>query len=196
MTDRLAGQIGFILEIDQLKQVIRRGTIADGSRRENTAEHSWFLAMMVLVLAEHADDPIGVRRCLELVLVHDIVEIDAGDTFLYDEVGRADKVERETAAASRIFALLQSDQAAWMRQAWDEYEAAVTPEARFAHSVDRLAPLLLNHAGGGQAWAEHGILESQVRAANAHIGDGSVALGAFAQTVIDAAAEAGLLGER
>lgn len=196
MTDRLAGQIGFILEIDQLKQVVRRGTIADGSRRENTAEHSWFLAMMVLVLAEHANATIDVRRCLELVLVHDIVEIDAGDTFLYDLVGRADKVERETAAATRIFGLLQSDQAAWMRQAWDEYEAAATPEARFAHSVDRLAPLLLNHAGGGQPWAEHSILESQVRAANAHIGDGSGVLGAFAQSVIDAAVEAGMLGER
>lgn len=195
MTDRLSGQIEFILEIDRLKQVVRRGTIADGSRRENTAEHSWFLAMMVIVLSEHANEPIDVRRCLELVLVHDIVEIDAGDTFLYDEVGRVDKAEREADAARRIFGLLPADQASWMWQVWDEYESASTGEARFAHSVDRLAPLLLNHAGGGQPWVEYGIDQSQVLAANAHIQDGSETLGVVASSVIGAAVAAGMIGK-
>lgn len=192
---RLTEQIGFILEIDRLKQVVRRGILADGSRRENTAEHSWHLAMMVLMLAEHANDPIDVRRCLELVLIHDLVEIDAGDTFLYDEVGRADKAEREQAAADRIFSLLPDDQASWVRQRWDEYEAAATAESRFAHSVDRLAPLLLNRSGGGEPWAANGIVESQVRAANAHIADGSEVLGAFAAMVIDQAVALGMVAQ-
>lgn len=196
MSDRLSSQIDFILEIDRLKQIVRRGTIADGSRRENTAEHSWFLAMMVIVLAEHANEPVDMRRSLELVLVHDIVEIDAGDTFLYDEAGRADKADREARAAVRIFGLLPPDQRQWMHHTWDEYERSATAEARFAHSVDRLAPLLLNHSGGGQPWVEHGITESQVRAANAHIGDGAVALGRLADLVIEAAVGSGMIEQR
>jgi len=196
MTGRLLSQIDFILEIDRLKQVVRKGTIADGSRPENTAEHSWFLAMMVIVLAEHAEQTIDVRRCLELVLVHDIVEIDAGDTFLYDEDGRADKLEREIHAAERIFSILPSDQASWLRSTWDEYESAITPESRFAHSVDRLAPLLLNRSGGGKPWIEYGITESQVRDANSHIAHGSQVLGAFANSVIESAVAAGMLESR
>ena len=120
---RLAQQLAFIIEIDRLKNVIRRAPLIDGSRRENSAEHSWHLALMAMVLAEHVDEPVDVGRTIRLVLVHDIIEIDAGDTFAYDLTGYLDKAEREEVAATRIFGLLPGDQAAEFRALWDEFEA-------------------------------------------------------------------------
>jgi putative hydrolase of HD superfamily len=189
---RLAQQIDFIIEIDRLKQVMRRTLITGGSRRENSAEHSWHLAMMALVLSEHADVPVNVGHVIRMVLIHDIVEIDAGDTFFYDGAGMLDKAEREQRAADRLFGLLPADQAAEMRALWDEFEAHESAEARFALALDRLMPLLHNYLSDGYTWHENGIRPEQVTVQNnTRIAGGSAALAAFADRVV---AEAVSLG--
>lgn len=157
MADRLQQQLEFILEIDRLKTVRRRNQLADGSRRENSAEHSWHLALMAVLLVEHAAEPINLKQVVEMLLVHDLVEIDAGDTFAFDEAAKADQADRERAAAQRLFAMLPDDQASRLREAWEAFEAGSSPEARFAHAIDRAAPLLLNHASGGLSWREAGV---------------------------------------
>ena len=159
---RLAGQLSFLVEIDRLKTVIRQTSLCDASRRENSAEHSWHLAMMAVVMAEHAGEEVDVARVVSLVLVHDLVEIDAGDTFAYDVAGYGDKEARERAAADRIFGLLPDDQAAELRALWDEFEAGETAEARYANALDRLQPLLSNHHSKGGSWRAHGISRAQV----------------------------------
>ncbi|MFP5326448.1 MAG: HD domain-containing protein [Acidimicrobiia bacterium] len=193
MSDRLDAQLRFILELDRAKQVLRQNSLADASRQENDAEHMWHLAVMALVLREHAGPEVDVAHVIEMLLVHDVVEIDAGDTFAYDDAAHADKEARERLAAERIFGLLPDDQAQLMWDLWLEFEAKETPEARFAASVDRLQPLLLNAASGGQAWKRHGVTADRVRARNAHIADGAPALWDRAQRVIDAAVARGEL---
>jgi putative hydrolase of HD superfamily len=160
-SDRLASQIAFLLEADKLKAVERRTPLTDGSRAENSAEHSWHLGLAALTLSEYAGS-VNVPRVLELVAVHDLVEIDAGDTFAYDAAGNVTKAERERAAAKRIFGLLPSDQAAHLHAAWEEFEASETPEAQFANALDRLQALLQNMQAGGGSWTEHSITRSQV----------------------------------
>ncbi len=160
--ERLSRQLAFIVEVDRLKGVLRQTSLIDGSRRENSAEHSWHLAMAALALAEHAPTGTDLLRALGMVLVHDIVEIDAGDTFGFDETGYLDKAERETRAAERLFGLLPPDQAAEMRALWDEFEEGATPEARFAVALDRIQPLLVNFNSGGGTWKLHGITLSQI----------------------------------
>jgi putative hydrolases of HD superfamily len=185
---RLTHQIDFLLEIDRLKQVVRRTHILGGGRRENTAEHSWHLALFAIVLAEWADEEIDLQRVVELCLVHDLVEIDAGDTFAYDVAGNADKLERERVAAERIFGMLPADQCLRFRELWDEYERADTPESRFANAVDRLQPVLLNHATGERSpWVEHRVTRDQIVERNLPIADGSRALWEFALARIDEA---------
>lgn len=149
---RLTQQISFILEIDQLKQIYRQNLILDGSRRENDAEHSWHLAMMAVVLQEYASEPVDLSRVLQMVLLHDIVEIDAGDTFCYDVQAGLDKHEREQKAAKRIFGLLPSDQGEELKNLWLEFEAGESPEARFAAVLDRLQPFLNNYHTEGGTW--------------------------------------------
>jgi putative hydrolase of HD superfamily len=171
--ERLAAQVGFVLEVDRLKSVLRRGPVADGSRYENSAEHSWTLALMALVLAEHAAEPVDVATVVRMVVVHDIVEVDAGDTYVYDEAGQAAKAASEQRAADRIFGLLPHDQATEVRALWDEFEAGATPEARFARSLDRFAGFLLNHASRGGSWRENGVTADRVHARNEEIGQGA-----------------------
>ena len=178
---RLADQLGFVLEVDRLKSVIRRGYVADGSRRENTAEHSWTLALMAIVLAEHAGEPVDVARVVRMVVIHDLVEVDAGDTYVYDEAGRASKDAREEAAADRLYGLLPPDQGAELRALWDEFEHGTGPNARFARSVDRFAGFLLNHASGGLAWRENDVTADRVRGVNSSIDAGSPGLWAEVQ---------------
>lgn len=174
---RLERQLAFLLEVDALKQVERQTSIRGGSRRENTAEHSWHLALFALVLAEWANEPVDLGRVLALCLVHDLVEIDAGDTFAYDEVANRTKAERERQAADRIFGLLPADQATALRALWDEYEAAETAESRFANAVDRLQPVLLNHdAGAAGPWRQHAVTVDRVVERNAPIDLGASAL--------------------
>ena len=159
---RLTRQLSFLIEIDRLKSIIRQTSLCDGSRRENSAEHSWHLAMMALVMAEHAGADIDVALVVKMLLVHDLVEIDAGDTFAYDASGYVGKEERERAAAERLFGLLPADQAADLRALWDEFESGETAEARYANALDRLQPLLANHHSKGGSWRAHGVSRAQV----------------------------------
>lgn len=186
-TSRLACQIDFVLELDRLKTILRRTYLLDGSRHENTAEHSWHLALMAMVLAEHSDQTINILHTLKMLLVHDIVEIDAGDTYIYDTAGNEGKAAREQQAAQRIFGLLPEGQQTQLHALWEEFEARQTPEARFAAALDRLMPLLHNIHTQGRSWQEHGIHAGQVLARNAHIADGSDALWQYAQTLIQEA---------
>ena len=190
---RLTSQLHFVLEVDRLKQVLRRSYLCDGSRHENSAEHSWHLALMALVLHEHANEPVDLLRVLKMVIIHDIVEIDAGDTYLYDSAGNADKAEREQQAAERLFGLLPADQRQELQALWEEFEARITADARFANSLDRLMPLLHNYHSGGLAWQEYQIRDRQVLERLASMGEGSARLWEHAQTVIAAAVEEGWL---
>ena len=190
---RLAQQLAFIVEIDRLKSIIRRAPLIDGSRRENSAEHSWHLALMAMVLAEHIDEPVDVGRTIRLVLVHDIIEIDAGDTFAYDLTGYLDKAEREERAAGRIFGLLPGDQAAEFRALWDEFEAGRTAEARFANALDRLMPLLHNYLNEGGVWRENGIGADKVRQRMAPVEQVSAELGELVESFVQAAVEHGYI---
>lgn len=190
---RLAAQLTFLLELDRLKTVLRQARLLHADRRENSAEHSWHLAMLALILAEYSDQPVDVAQAIQLVLIHDVVEIDAGDTFAYDLAGHADQADREQRAAARIFGLLPADQAAQLWARWQEFEAGQTAEARFARAVDRLMPPLHNYAGGGPVWRQHGITVDQVRAKNAVIADSSAALGQAAQALIAEAVAQGFL---
>lgn len=191
--DDLGRRIEFILELDRLKSIIRRSRLVDRSRFENTAEHSWHLAMLALVLAPYAGDDVDVTRAMQLVLVHDIVEIDADDTYIYDEQARADKAEKELAAAERIFGLLPPTQGAELRALWDAYESRSTATGRFAYALDRLQPLLLNAAAGGISWLENGIRRDQVEAVNRPIAEGSSVLWDLARSIIDEATATGVL---
>ena len=160
--DRLSRQMAFLAEADRLKTIIRRTPLSDNSRLENSAEHSWHLALAALALREHAPAGVDLGRVLELVIVHDLVEIDAGDTFAYDVAAHHDKAERERAAAARIFGLLPRDQGERLRGLWEEFEAAETPEAGCANALDRLQALLQNMQAGGGSWTIHRVTRSQV----------------------------------
>ncbi|MBQ8923482.1 MAG: HD domain-containing protein [Lachnospiraceae bacterium] len=185
MDERFKKQMDFILEIDKSKEIIRQTYISSGSRKENDAEHSWHLAVMALLLAEYANEEIDVLRTMSMVLIHDLVEIDAGDTYAYDTAGYKTKRERELKAADRIFNILPKDQAEYMRGLWDEFEAGKTPEARFANSLDKTQPLMLNDAQGGRSWREHGVSRSMVSKRNEHTADGASVLGEYVQEKID-----------
>lgn len=175
--DRLADQLAFLLEADRLKSVLRRNYLADGSRQENTAEHSWTLALMALVLAEHAAEPVDVAAVVRLVVLHDLVEVYAGDTSVYDEANLAGQAEREAEAADRLYALLPADQGAELRAAWEEFEHGTGSEARFARSLDRFAGFLLNQWSGGLAWRESGVTADRIADRCAGVGAGAPALG-------------------
>lgn len=159
---RLEQQLAFILEIDKLKSVIRQTLLCDSSRRENSAEHSWHLAMMAMLLTEYATGPVDVTRVMKMVLVHDIVEIDAGDVFAYDAAGNVGKEEREQKAAERIFGLLPEEQERELRGLWEEFEARTTVEAKYANALDRLQPLLHNSHTQGGTWRIHNVNRKQV----------------------------------
>ncbi|MGK2930077.1 MAG: HD domain-containing protein, partial [Acidimicrobiales bacterium] len=191
--DRLAAQLRFVQELDRLKTVERQSLILDGLRRENTAEHSWHVAMLAVVLAEHAPEGVDISRVVLLLLVHDVVEIDAGDTGIHDAVSTETKAARERAAADRLFGILPADSSAELRAAWDEYETSETGEARFARVFDRLSPFLLNLGAGGIAWRRWGVGADRVRAVLAPITEGVPELGAFVDAMIERAVADGLL---
>jgi putative hydrolase of HD superfamily len=190
---RLPQQLAFLVEIDRLKHVRRRTPLADGSRLENSAEHSWHLAMCAMILREHADGPIDLLRVLQMLAVHDIVEIDAGDTFAYDVGANAGKSDREAMAAERLFGMLPDDQAVECRRLWDEFEARTTNEARLANAVDRLQPLLLNATAGGGSWVDPQVTRAKVEARMTPVADAMPGLGAFVADTIAAFAKAGIL---
>ncbi|WGX94307.1 HD family hydrolase [Nocardioides sp. L-11A] len=175
--ERLAAQLRFVAEADKLKTVLRASPLAAADRRENDAEHSWHLALMVVLLAEYADEPIDVGHAVKLVVIHDLVEIYAGDSPVFVPGAADDQEERESAAADRLFGLLPLDQASELRALWDEFEAGVTPEARFGKAMDRLEPMLLNWLAGGGTWGLPGASEATVRAREAGVVAASTSLG-------------------
>ena len=183
LDNRLANQFRFLLEVDRLKTVIRGNRIADASRKENTAEHSWHLALFATVLAEWAADQVDINRVVQMLLLHDIVEIDAGDTPIYEQTEDADHVQSERAAASRIFGLLPDDQAEQFKQLWEEFETAETADARFAKAVDRLQPILLNHVVGGGTWTDYDMDVHRERSVTIRIAESAPALWAAAESI-------------
>ncbi|WP_046470919.1 HD domain-containing protein [Allosalinactinospora lopnorensis] len=183
--ERLTEQLRFILETDKLKRILRRNMLMDGSRRENDAEHSWQLALTARVFAEYAPPGTDIDHVVEMLLLHDIVEIDAGDTFVYDVHASESQAERERAAADRLYALLPADQAERTRALWEEFEARETPEARFAGAVDRLAPMLANWHTEGGAWVRYKVTRAQVTEQVQIIAKGSEVLGSYAAALIE-----------
>lgn len=177
-------QLDFLAEIDRLKTVLRRNTLADRSRRENAAEHSWHVSLFALILAEHANARVDVNHVVKMLLVHDLVEIDAGDTFCYDPAARIGQGERERAAADRLFARLPADQAQVFRRLWEEFEAGATPEAKFAQAVDRLQAVLLNHRTRGGTWKEFQVPREAIERRIGPIKDGSATLWEVAETLL------------
>ena len=181
---RLKQQISFISEIDKIKNIFRQTYVSDLSRQENDAEHSWHLALMAMILKEYANEDVDLLHVMELVLIHDMVEIDAGDTYAYDPEANKTKRERELKAADRIFHILPDDQAEWIRSLWDEYEAGETKEAKFALSLDILHPILMNDIGNGLAWVDHDVTEKQARDRVARVEAGSKTLFDLCSTII------------
>lgn len=195
--DRLARQMQFIVEIDKVKTILRNTWLMDGSRHENDAEHSWHLAVMALLLGEYANEKgIDLLRVVSMVLIHHVVEIDAGDILVYalnSPEARQAKVQRERDAADRIFGLLPDNQAAHFRGLWDEFEERQTPEARFAAALDRVQPMMHNYFTQGRAWLEHGVSADQVIAINRHVEQGAETLWEYASDLIRTAVEKGYL---
>lgn len=166
---RLEQQITFLIEIDKVKNVFRQTFLADGKRKENDAEHSWHIALMAILLKEYVKEEVDVLKVVTMVLIHDLVEIDAGDTYAYDGEGMKSKREREVKAAERIFGLLPKDQGDYFRALWEEFEAYETGNAKYAHLLDNFQPLLLNDASGGISWREHEVKKSQIYKRNEKI---------------------------
>lgn len=193
MKERLEQQMKFLLEVDKLKFINRQTYLSDASRKENDAEHSWHLAMFAILLSEYSNEKVDLTKVITMVLIHDIVEIDAGDTYAYDEAGNLTKREREVKAADRIFNLLPEDQGSRFRELWEEFEAYDTPEAKFAHVCDNVQPLMLNHATDGRSWRERGIRRSQVEKRNERIKEGSETMRAYIDEILNINVESGNL---
>jgi putative hydrolase of HD superfamily len=192
--DRLRRQVEFLIEIDKLKGVFRQTWLMDGSRRENDAEHSWHLAVMAVLLSEYAaEEDVDLLRVVKMVLVHDLVEIDAGDVLVYDRGKDPEWQAREREAAQRIFRMLPADQAEEVRGLWEEFEGRATPEARFAAALDRFQPMLHNYLTQGKAWQQHGVTSDQVIAHNRHMAEGAPRLWEYAYNLIRDAVERGYL---
>lgn len=183
--ERLQKQMEFILEVDKVKQIVRQTYLTDGSRKENDAEHSWHLALMAVLLKEYANEEVNLEKVIPMVLIHDLVEIDAGDTYAYDRAGLATQRERETKAADRIFGMLPENQGRRFRDLWEEFEAYETAEAKFAHVLDNCQPLILNDASGGKSWKEHTVHKSQIYKRNEHTAEGSREIWEYMKTLID-----------
>lgn len=191
---RIERQMRFLVEAERLKEVFRQTLNPHSRRYENAAEHSWAFALMVVTLAEHSNHrPLDVLRVLKMVLIHDLVEVDAGDTYAYDAAGQSGQHEREARAADRIFGLLPPDQAAEFRALWDEFEGRASPEARFAAACDRCHPMLLNCLTQGETWRKHGVTRAKVVARNGHAAEGSAPVWAHALRLVDEAVARGEL---
>jgi putative hydrolases of HD superfamily len=193
LPQRLADQFRFLIEADRLKGVLRGSRIADGTRYENSAEHSWHLALFAIVLSEWAAGPVDVARVVQMLILHDLVEIESGDTPLFDERGAALQAKAEQVAADKLFGLLPPKQGEALRAVWEEFEAAETADARFAKAIDRLQPILLNHLVGGGTWLDYDVDVGRERALTGRIADGAPALWAAAEQVFAEAVRRGWL---
>lgn len=185
MNERLEKQKAFMLEVDKAKNIFRQTRLSGKGRRENDAEHSWHMALMAFLLAEHANEEVDILRVIKMILIHDLVEIDAGDTYAYDDVGNQTKRVREEAAADRIFGMLPGDQEQELWELWEEFEENETPEALYAHVMDNFQPLTLNDSNGGGDWKKRGIKKSQVLKRNEKTADGSKAIWECMELMID-----------
>lgn len=179
--ERLKKQFAFFQEIDKEKEIFRQTYLADASRKENDAEHAWHMAIMTVLLSEYANEEIDVLKTVTMLLIHDIVEIDAGDTYAYDPEGKKTQKERERKAADRIFHLLPDNQADKMYELWEEFEAQQTPEAKFARTMDNIQPMMLNDASNGLSWDEHQVKLSQILKRNERTADGSEQIWEYAK---------------
>ena len=189
---RLEKQFDFCREIDKEKFIGRQTYLSDGKRKENDAEHAWHMAIMAILLNEYANEEIDVLKTVTMLLIHDLVEIDAGDTYAYDEEGKKTKKEREERAAERIYGLLPQDQQEKLRRLWEDFEAWETPEAKFAHAMDNIQPIMLNAATDGRSWEEHGVHLSQILGRNQHTAEGSAVLWDYArQNFVQPSVESG-----
>lgn len=193
MEQRLQQQISFLIEIDKMKTILRQNLIADGTRRENDAEHSWHMAIMVTVLKEYAADPVDLLRVIKMCLVHDLIEIYAGDTFCYDKVGCEDKEQREREAADRLFAILPQDQGLEFRALWEEFDRMDTPDSAFAAAVDRIQPFLLNYYTNGHTWTLGEIDSKMVYARMEPVKKAVPAFWPVFTTMVESCIERGLL---
>lgn len=190
---RLEKQVQFAMEADKTKEIFRQTYLADGSRKENDAEHAWHTALMAVLFAEYANEEIDVLHVVKMLLIHDLVEIDAGDTYAYDEEGQATAHEREAKAADRIFGLLPQDQQKEYRALWEEFEAYETPESRFAHVMDNYQPLLLNHTGGGRGWREHQVCRENIMKRNSRTHLGSEVIMEDIRRIVEENVEKGIV---
>ncbi|MET2972226.1 HD domain-containing protein [Vibrio harveyi] len=192
--ERLEKQLALLIELDQLKSVLRRTRVksADG-RLENSGEHSWHVALMAVLMQEHANAPVDIARVMKMLLIHDVVEIDAGDTFVYDVAASKEQEEKEFRAAQRLFGMLPSDQGEELLALWHEFEAAQSNDAKYAKALDRLIPMLLNYHNDGQSWKENGVTRKQALTINKRIEFGSVTLWDKAKELIEDATENGWL---
>ena len=192
-SNNLLKQVAFIKEIDKLKYIQRRTRLFNSDRHENDAEHSWHLAMMVMILAEHADKPIDVLKVMKMVLIHDLVEIDAGDVFIYDTTKNHTNTDEERIAAQRIFGLLPHEQAEEYIAIWEEFEEGTTDDAKFAKAMDRFEPLLQNTSNNGGTWAEYNVKYDTVYNKKKVIGEGSASIWEYAERLINESVEKGIL---
>ncbi len=193
---RFKKQVEFILEVDKLKHILRQTILMDRSRRENSAEHSWHIALLVFVLAEYSNESdVDLLHVAKMLLIHDLVEIDAGDTYCYDDKGREDQARRETIAADRIFGLLPADQVAEFRALWDEFEKRETPESEFANALDRVQPFLHNYFTDGQTWQANNINSRQVHERMRPVKDGAPDLWDYVNALIGDAVKKGFLAK-
>ncbi|EOV0102259.1 HD domain-containing protein [Vibrio vulnificus] len=192
--ERLNKQLALLMELDKLKSVLRRTRVKSADKRlENSAEHSWHVALMALLMEEHANEPVDIGRVVKMLLLHDVVEIDAGDTFVYDAVASEQQAEKELAAAQRLFGILPADQGEELLQLWLEFEAVQTADAKFGKALDRIIPMLLNYHNQGQSWQEHGVTRQQALTVNQKIDLGSHVLWDKAQEIIEQATQNGWL---
>lgn len=192
-SNNLLKQVAFIKEIDKLKYIQRRTRLFNSDRHENDAEHSWHLAMMAMILAEHADKPIDVLKVMKMVLIHDLVEIDAGDVFIYDTAKNHTNTDEERIAAQRIFGLLPHEQAEEYIAIWEEFEEGTTDDAKFAKAMDRFEPLLQNTSNNGGTWAEYNVKYDTVYNKKKVIGEGSTSIWEYAERLINESVEKGIL---
>ncbi|MDE6435101.1 MAG: HD domain-containing protein [Lachnospiraceae bacterium] len=193
--ERLDKQFEFFREIDKEKEITRHTFLADATRRENDAEHAWHMAVMTLLLSEYANEEIDVLKTITMLLIHDIVEIDAGDTYAYDEKGKETQAEREEMAAQRIFHMLPKDQAEKLYDLWHEFEAQETPEAKFARCMDNIQPMMLNDASNGLAWEENQVKISQILKRNERTALGSQKLWDYMKGILQRNMEEGHIVE-
>ena len=189
--ERIEQQVAFAVEIDKVKNIFRQTWLSDGKRKENDAEHAWHAALMAVLLAEYSNEPVDTLKVVKMLLIHDLVEIDAGDSYAYDEAAQATAHEREQKAADRIFGMLPKDQEEEFRSLWDEFEEYETPEARFAHVMDNFQPLLLNDAADGKGWKEHQVKRANIEKRNRKTSKGSKRINEYIEQIIDRNIEKG-----